>query len=87
MMIYLPLIRGRHASVNEKSRVIDQSSYGARNEVMVKQKLVNDPLTIGNQSSRSLWYQIIPPHFLKPAGNAISVYVSSVLAMTHNAHI
>ena len=38
MMIYLPLIRGRHASVNEKSRVIDQSSYGARNEVMVKQK-------------------------------------------------
>ena len=73
MMIYLPLILGRHASVNEKSRVIDQSSYGARNEVMVKQKLVNDPLTIGNQSIRSLWYQIIPPHFLKPAGNTISV--------------
>ena len=37
----------------------------------------NGPLTIGNQSIRSLWYQIIPPHFLKPAGNAISVYYSS----------
>ena len=66
------LISGRHASVNEKSRVIDQSSYEARNEVMVKQKLLNDPLTILNQSIISIdgWYQTIPPS--KPAGNAIS---------------